>query len=112
MRKLKLCITGGSGFIGTNFMSWALSKYETINFDIRPPKILEHQLHWKFVDIRDSQSFTEAVIEFQPTHVLHLAAMTGMDIQKESFFDANTKGVANLIHAAQKIACLKRVIFT
>ncbi len=112
MRKIKLCITGGSGFIGMNVMNWALSKYETINFDIRPPKILEHQLHWKFVDIRDSQSFTEALIEFQPTHVLHLAAMTGMDIQKESFFDANTKGVANLIHAAQKIACLKRVLFT
>ncbi|SVD64070.1 uncharacterized protein METZ01_LOCUS416924, partial [marine metagenome] len=61
-------------------MNWALSKYEVINFDIRPPKILEHQQHWRYIDIRDSQSFTEALIEFQPTHILHLAAMTGMDI--------------------------------
>jgi len=112
MRKVRLCITGGSGFIGMNAMNCALSKYETINFDIRPPKILEHQHYWKYVDIRDIQRLTEALTEFQPTHVLHLAAMTGMDIQKKSFFDANTKGVANLIQATKKIACLQRVLFT
>ena len=111
MSKIKLCITGGSGFIGTAAMNWALSKYETINFDIRPPKILEHQYHWKFVDIRDVQSFTEALIEFQPTHILHLAAMTGMDIHDMSFFDANTKGVANLIQASKELLNLKRVLF-
>ena len=97
MSEIKLCITGGSGFIGTTAMSRAISKYKTINFDIRPPKILEHQKHWLYVDIRDSQSFTEALIKFQPTHILHLAAMTGMDIHDMSFFDANTKGEANLI---------------
>ena len=111
MSKITLCITGGSGFIGTAAMDWALSKYKSINFDIRPPKILEHQQHWRYVDIRDSQSFTEALIEFQPTHILHLAAMTGMDIHDMSFFDANTKGVANLIQATQKIANLQRVLF-
>ena len=58
MNKIKFCITGGSGFIGTAAMNWALSKYETINFDIRPPKILEHQDHWRFVDIRDVESLT------------------------------------------------------
>jgi GlcNAc-P-P-Und epimerase len=112
MNKIKLCVTGGSGFIGTTAMNWALSKYETINFDIRPPKILEHQDHWKFVDIRDAQSFTEALIEFQPTHILHLAAMTGMDIYEMSFFDANIKGVANLIRATQELSCLQRILFT
>jgi GlcNAc-P-P-Und epimerase len=111
MRKIKLCITGGSGFIGTTAMNWALSKYETINFDIRPPKILEHQHHWKFVDIRDAESLNEALIEFKPTHILHLAAMTGMDMHDMSFFDANTKGVSNLIQATQEIASLQRVLF-
>ena len=111
MSKIKFCITGGSGFIGTTAMNWALSKYKTINFDIRPPKILEHQHHWRFVDIRDAESLTEALIEFQPTHILHLAAMTGMDIHDMSFFDANTKGVTNLIQATQKIDSLQRVLF-
>ena len=112
MSKIKFCITGGSGFIGTTAMSWASSKYETVNFDITPPKITEYQHYWRFVDIRDSKSFTEALVEFQPTHILHLAAMTGVDIHDMSFFDANTKGVANLISATQKIACLKRVLFS
>ena len=112
MSKISLCITGGSGFIGTAAMDWALSKYESINFDIRPPKILEHQRYWRYVDIRDAASLTEALIEFQPTHILHLAAMTGMDIQDMSFFDANTEGVANLIQAIQKIDSLRRVLFT
>jgi nucleoside-diphosphate-sugar epimerase len=107
----RICVTGGSGFIGTTAMTWALSKYKSINFDIRPPKILEHQHHWRFVDLRDAVSLTEALIEFQPTHILHLAAMTGMDIHDMSFFDANTKGVTNLIQATQKIDSLQRVLF-
>ena len=111
MNKIKFCITGGSGFIGTAAMNWALSKYETINFDIRPPKIIEHQKHWRYVDIRDYQTFSEALIEFQPTHILHLAAMTGMNIHDMSFFDANTKGVSNLIQATQEIPSLQRVLF-
>ena len=111
MNKVKLCITGGSGFIGTAAMIWALSKHRAINFDIRPPKILEHQQQWRYIDIRDAQSFSEALIDFQPTHILHLAAMTGMDINDMSFFDANTKGVANLIRATQEIERLKRVLF-
>ena len=111
MSKIRFCITGGSGFIGTTAMNWALSKYEVINFDIRPPKILQHQQHWRHIDIRDSQSFTKALIEFQPTHILHLAAKTGIDIHDMSFFDANTKGVANLIRATQEIISLQRVLF-
>ena len=111
MSKITLCITGGSGFIGTAAMDWALSKYKSINFDIRPPKILEHQHHWRFVDIRDAESLTEALIEFQPTHILHLAATTGMDIHDMSFFGANIKGVDNLIQATQKIDSLQRVLF-
>ena len=111
MSKIRFCITGGSGFIGTTAMNWALSKYEVINFDIRPPKILQHQQHWRHIDIRDFQSFTKALIEFQPTHILHLAAKTGIDIHDMSFFDANTKGVANLIRATQEIISLQRVLF-
>jgi len=109
--QIKFCITGGSGFIGTTAMDVALKKYTTINFDIRPPKILEHQPYWRYVDIRDFESFSNALTEFQPTHILHLAAKTGMDIHDMSFFDANTIGVANLIKATQKIKTLKRVLF-
>ena len=112
MSDIKICITGGSGFIGTTAMDWALSKYPSTNFDINPPKKLEHHQYWKYVDIRDFKSFNEALLEFQPTHIIHLAAMTGMDIQDMTFFDANTTGVANLIRASKNIPNLERILFT
>jgi len=57
MSEIRLCITGGSGFIGTTAMSSVIPKYKVINLDIRPPKILEHHKHWQYADIRDKQSF-------------------------------------------------------
>ena len=111
MSNIRFCITGGSGFIGTTVMNQILPKYKAISFDINPPKIEKHHQFWKNIDIRDLESFKKALIEFQPTHILHLAAMTGMEIEDISFFDANTKGVANLINASDKLPNLKRIIF-
>ena len=111
--KISLCITGGSGFIGTAAMQWALDQeFEVINFDIRPPNVLAHQQHWKYVDIRDKHEFTAALVDFQPTHIWHLAAMTGMDIHDMSFFDANTIGVQNLLEATLHLPNLQRTLFT
>ena len=113
MKYHRICVTGGSGFIGTTAMNWFLEKgFIVINFDIQPPKVIEHQQLWKYVDIRDPIAFTESLIEFQPTHILHLAAMTGMDIHDKSFFEANTKGVENLIRATASLSGLKKVLFT
>ena len=113
MKSHRICVTGGSGFIGTTAMNWFLEKgFSVINFDIQPPKVFEHQQHWKYVDIRDPSAFTESLIEFQPTHILHLAAMTGMDIHDMSFFDANTMGVGNMIRATALLPDLQRVLFT
>ena len=112
MSEVRFVVTGGSGFIGTNFMEWALSSKHTVsNFDIRPPKILNHQEKWKFVDIRDLKKFKEALVEFCPTHIIHLAATTGMDVHDFSFFDANTKGVENLVKATENISSLERIVF-
>ena len=112
MTDTRICITGGSGFIGTATMAWALSKYNAINLDIKPPKIIGHNKHWRNIDIRDAESFKEALVEFQPTHIIHLAATTGMNINDISFLDANTIGVANLIHATDELKYLRRVLFT
>ena len=112
MSDIKICITGGSGFIGTTAMDWSISKYETKNFDICPPKKIEHHPFWKYVDIRDYDSFNNALFEFKPTHIIHLAAMTGMEIYDMNFFEANITGVANLIQASRNIPSLERIIFT
>ena len=113
MNSIQLCITGGSGFIGTTAMQWAIdNSIKVINFDIRPPKILCHQPYWNFVDIRDKEKLTSELQAFHPSHILHLAAMTGMDIEDISFFYANTIGIQNLLEAATSLKDLKRIIFT
>lgn len=113
MSEVRFCVTGGSGFIGTNFVSWAISNdHKVVNFDIQPPKVLGHHNYWKHVDIREQEALTDALVEFKPTHIVHLAATTGMDVHDFSLFDANTKGVENLIKATDKIPSLERVIFT
>lgn len=113
MNKHRLCVTGGSGFIGTSAVQSALDrKIEVLNFDIRPPKLQNQHSYWKYVDILDLSALIIALEKFKPTHILHLAAMTGMDIEHMSFFDSNTKGVQNLIDATSKLTQLKRIIFT
>ena len=110
---IRLCVTGGSGFIGTSAIDWAISEeFEVINFDIKPPKILSQNKYWKYVDIRNYSELENAISEFMPTHVLHLAATTGMDVEDIEYFNANTYGVKNLIDASKVCPSLKRILFT
>ncbi len=110
---IHLLITGASGFIGTNAIDFAVKEGLTvINFDIRPPQEPSHQEYWRPVDIRERENLAKAVEEFGPTHILHLAAMTGMDIDSLQYLSANTDGVDNLIASTFRAPNLKRTLFT
>lgn len=109
----RILITGGSGFIGTNAVDAALARGWTVaNIDYAPPKKPDHNIYWYDVDIRDTAALDAAVDAFQPTHVVHLAAKTGMDIKDISELDANTDGVRNLIAALKAVGTVRRVVFT
>lgn len=110
---IRLLITGASGFIGTNALDFAVAKELTVtNFDIRPPQKVSHHKYWKRVDIRERDSLIKAVEEFGPTHIWHLAATTGMDIDNLEYFSANTDGVKNLIESTFKVPSLRKTLFT
>ncbi len=109
---IRLLITGASGFIGTNAVDFAIREGLTvINFDIRPPRESTHKKYWKLVDIRERDNLSRAVEEFGPTHILHLAAMTGMDIDSLQYLSANTDGVRNLIEGTFKAPNLQKTLF-
>lgn len=105
MKISKLIVTGGSGFIGTNYIDYALSKgvKEILNIDIKPPSKREHYRYWKECDIMDIEKLRKIVLDFKPTHVVHLAAKTGAhSITDINEFGPNIKGVENIINVLKE----------
>lgn len=111
---MKVLITGGSGFIGTNLVSFYIGRgAEISNLDIAVPQNPEHECYWKQVDLLNMQHLREEVHAFSPTHIFHLAARTGLDETRDiNRYAANIQGVENLVAASRGLPNLQRIIFT
>ena len=110
---LSVLVTGGSGFIGTNLIQYLLSKnYQVMSIDEREPQNKDHLSVFKRVNILDLNLFRKTVQDFQPSHIVHLAARTDLDGKTIDAYSANTKGVQNLISIINNEMSVKQVIFT
>ena len=108
----RILITGGSGFIGTNFIEKLLQEgHELCNVDVRAPALAHHRPAWRQVDILDKPALVDAVERFQPEWVYHLAARTDMHGTTVSDYRANTDGVSHLLAALPASDALQRVVF-
>lgn len=110
---MRVLVTGGSGFIGTNYVQFLRERATEaiLNVDHRAPRRADHRSFWRSGDLLDSGSLA-AVRDFAPTHIVHLAARTGVHEQSLDAFAANMAGVENLLAALDGAPTLRRAVFT
>lgn len=109
--KSRILVTGGSGFIGTNIIEFYKETCKVLNIDIVAPRNKNHIPYWKNVDILDIISLQNAFSNFKPEFVLHMAARTDLNGGSLNEYNANIKGVENIIEAVNNTSSIKKIIF-
>src|SRR2546426_8215698 len=111
---VRILVTGGSGFIGTNYIQFLLEggHAEFLNLDHRPPRNLAHGNYWRECDLLDAPALARMIDIFSPTHVVHLAAECSLNGRLLSDYATNVQGVRNLLSALSNAKSVERVIFT
>lgn len=114
MGNMRLLITGGSGFIGTNLVQNVLDKgVEVLNLDWNPPLKAAHQPWWRECDIMDKEGMARLFGEFRPSHVVHLAARTDTDIQDDiNAYRQNHEGTKLLLEVVKATPGIERLVVT
>lgn len=121
---MKLLVTGGAGFIGSNFIHYILGKYpnyEIVNFDkltyagnLDNLKGLEDNPRYKFVkgDIADEQAVGDLFAEHKFDAVLNYAAETHVDRSitgPKEFIMTDVLGTYTLLEATKKYGIKKYI---
>lgn len=111
---MKLLITGGCGFLGSNLAAHALTKgYELMVFDslyrqgsMSNLQWLQNQGSFSFVhgDIRNYNDVSRVISDYRPDTIFHLAgqvAMTTSIANPRMDFEVNVMGSHNLLEAVR-----------
>jgi nucleoside-diphosphate-sugar epimerase len=112
---MKVLITGGSGFIGTNlFDAFTDTGSTLLNYSLHPPLNPEQIQYWRAGDILDEPATTAVFREFQPDRVIHLAARADCDENTtvEAGYRINTEGTRNVLAAIRVTPSVQHTIIT
>lgn len=112
--EMRLLVTGGSGFIGTNLMGAYIPKgIPLLNLDWNPPLDPRQKAYWTKADILDQDEVRRIFTEFAPTHVVHLAARADTD-EKEDMrgYLQNHEGTRRLLEVIKESPSVRHTIIT
>ena len=119
---MRILITGGAGFIGSNFIRYMLEKYpdiEIVNYDkltyagnLENLKDIENDPRYKFVkgDICDAESVARTLQAEGIDQIVHFAAESHVDrsiLEPDAFIRTNILGTFTLLDAATKNGKIK-----
>ena len=110
---MKIFLTGGSGFIGTNLVSALLQRGDSVrNFDVIAPRDANHRPCWQQGDLLEAESLRAAMTAFAPDAVFHLAARADCDENTtvEEGYRANTDGTANFLAGVKATSSIQRAV--
>ncbi|ACX68011.1 dTDP-glucose 4,6-dehydratase [Paenibacillus sp. Y412MC10] len=114
---MKLLVTGGAGFIGSNFVIYMLQqypKYEIVNMDaltyagnLENLKSVENNANYTFInaDIANKEAVEQIFEQHQIEVVVNFAAESHVDrsiLEPEVFVNTNVLGTQVLLDAAKK----------
>lgn len=109
---MRVVVTGGSGFIGTNAVEYFRARRTPVlSLDVGAPQDAAHRPMWKRVDVRQAGAVSRAIDEFGGTHLLHLAARTDLDGRGALDYSANVDGVRSVVSAMNGVETIQRAIF-
>ncbi len=117
----RIVITGGAGFIGTNFIHYlfgldnfngVILNLDKLTYAGNPLNLTEiakkypERYCFERIDIADGEAVAEVFQRFQPDTVIHFAAETHVDrsiLGPKDFITTNINGTFNLLEAARGI---------
>ncbi|KRL00991.1 dTDP-glucose 4,6-dehydratase [Liquorilactobacillus capillatus] len=121
---MKILVTGGAGFIGSNFIHYLLREHpedQIINFDLLTYAgnlanltDIENNANYTFVQgsITDNRLIEQVIKENSCDAIINFAAESHVDrsiLYPEIFVKTNVQGTAVLLHAAKKFGLKKYV---
>lgn len=117
-----ICVTGGTGFIGSHLVEELISRKYTIvvpymekdPLSIFSSHNLEKNTTAERCDIRNKEEITRFLQKYNVTYIFHLAAQTLVTTAYKDPFttlDTNIMGTIHLLEAMREIPSIKGMIF-